>query len=104
MFSFIRLFDATNAEPVGQFTGHLDEVRALAFAPDGRTLASASLDNCVRLWHVPTARPLLTFPAGEPLEYISFSPDGTWLGVSTAQGELRLWRAPEFGELADLSD
>jgi WD40 repeat protein/serine/threonine protein kinase len=104
VFSFIRLFDATNAEPVGQFTGHLDEVRALAFAPDGRTLASASLDNCVRLWHVPTARPLLTFPAGERLEHISFSPDGTWLGVSTAQGEMRLWRAPEFGELADLSD
>jgi WD40 repeat protein/serine/threonine protein kinase len=104
VFSFIRLFDATNAEPIGQLTGHLDEVRALAFAPDGRTLASASLDHCIRLWHVPTARPLLTLAQGERLENIDFSPDGTWLGVSTAQGELRLWHAPEFGGMADLSD
>jgi eukaryotic-like serine/threonine-protein kinase len=104
VFSFIRLFDATNAEPVAQFTGHLDEVRALAFAPDGRTLASASLDNSVRLWHVPTARPLLTFAEGERLENIAFSPDGTWLGVSTAQGELRLWHAPAFTELTELSE
>ena len=99
VFSFIRLFDATNAEPVGLFTGHLDEVRNLAFAPDGRTLASASLDNCVRLWHVPTTRPLLTFAEGERLENIAFSPDGTWLGVSTSQGELRLWHAPAMSEL-----
>ena len=101
VFSFIRLFDATNAEPVGQFTGHLDEVRTLAFAPDGETLASASLDSSVRLWHVPTARPLLTFAEGERLENVAFSPDGTWLGVSTARGELRLWHAPEPGELKE---
>jgi WD40 repeat protein len=33
--------------------GHTDQVEALAFAPDGQTLASGSRDGTVRLWTVP---------------------------------------------------
>jgi hypothetical protein len=39
--------------------GHKEPVRALAFAPDGRTLATGHLDSTVLLWGlVPPARPL----------------------------------------------
>ena len=37
---------------------HLSEIGSLAFSADGRTLASASKDRTLRLWHVPTWRPL----------------------------------------------
>jgi WD40 repeat protein/serine/threonine protein kinase len=98
--STVRLFDGATAQPSGVLTGHLDDVRRLAFSPDGRTLASTSIDNSLKLWHLPTSRPLLTLPQGEMLEYLTFSPDGTWLGVATANGELRVWHAPPLAELA----
>lgn len=98
----VRLFDAATAEPAGVLTGHLDDVRRLAFSPDGRTLASTSINHALKLWHLPTARPLLTLPQGEMLDYLTFSPDGTWLGVATANGELRLWHAPPLADLPQL--
>jgi WD40 repeat protein len=46
--------DPTQPTPLDPtLTGHSSAVYAVAFSPDGHTLASGSFDQTVRLWNVP---------------------------------------------------
>jgi WD40 repeat protein len=77
-------------------TGHTAEIHAVAFSPDGNTLATGSADNTVRLWNVADAahpQPIggpLTGPQNEILA-VEFSPDGATLAVGSRDKTLRLW-------------
>jgi len=51
----IVVIDATDGRPLLALRGHRGYVRGLALSPDGAILASASGDNCVRLWHTHSA-------------------------------------------------
>jgi hypothetical protein len=60
---------------VATLTGHDGPVSAVAFAPDGNTLATGSSDDTVRLWHAPpltaeSHKPAATPGAPPPVETI----------------------------------
>lgn len=58
-------------------SGHSDTVRALAFSPDGKLMASASSDKTVRLWETDTGKMLRVLDHHrDNVTSISFSPDG----------------------------
>ena len=90
----IRLWQPETLEPAGTIAGHRDEVHHLAFAPDGRTLASASMEGELLLWHWVTRRPLGTVATGLKVERLLFSPHGQWLAAVCEDGTVKLWEAP----------
>jgi WD40 repeat protein len=55
---------------------------AVVYAPDGRTLFTASRDGTLRHWDLTNGRMLHHWDLGHPLSYLAVSPDGKWVAVA----------------------
>jgi Tol biopolymer transport system component len=78
--------------PGNALSGHTEDVLAVAFSPDGKTLASASDDHTVRLWDVAGERPVAVlddYP--DKVGAVAFSPDGRILAAGGLGGTVQLW-------------
>lgn len=90
----IWLYDAqteTELAPLALWTGHQKRVSAIAFSPDGSTLASGDEGLESRLWHVETNELLETIPGAGRVESLAFSNAGTKLLLALHNWKLREW-------------
>ncbi|MCP4550221.1 MAG: WD40 repeat domain-containing protein, partial [bacterium] len=88
----VRLWDIATAAELRRFEGHSRGVEAVAFSPDGKTLAAGSYDYTVRLWDVATAAELSRFEGHSAVvRAVAFSPDGKTLASGSHDGTVRLW-------------
>jgi WD40 repeat protein/predicted Ser/Thr protein kinase len=106
----VRVWRATGRQDVAVLHGHAETVMRVAFAADGRRLASLSVDDgrlgvgddTVRVWEVDPEATLPILHGHTSYVYpVAFSPDGRWIasgGWDKDGRTVRLWDAAT-GEL-----
>lgn len=71
--------------------GHTDHIRAVSFSPDGTMIATASIDQTVKLWQRDGT--LLQTLTGhtDNVNSVSFSPDGNTIATASNDQTVKLW-------------
>jgi WD40 repeat protein len=96
----VQLIEVATGKVRDTLAGHRNILRGLAFALDGKTLASAGEDGRVTLWDVATGRERLSFDrlGSGWAPAVTFSPDGKTVAAglppaAKPPGSARLWEA-----------
>jgi eukaryotic-like serine/threonine-protein kinase len=94
----VRVWDWKNGQLLHDLPGHNFHSLPVAFSSDGR-LATAALQEGLRLWDPKTGEPLRTIHADVgPVSGLAFSADGKWLASSSYVRTVKLWHSTT-GEL-----
>ncbi|KAL3494398.1 WD40 repeat-like protein [Aspergillus germanicus] len=99
VWSTVRLWDLATGTLQQTLEGHIGTVGSVAFSPDGRLLASGSVDKTIRLWDL-VAGALQQTLKGHIYQVwtVAFSPDGQLLASGSDDKTVRLWN-PATGAL-----
>jgi WD40 repeat protein len=81
----------TEGAELHKLSGPRAAIRALQFAPDGKTLYAASLDRTWRAWNVSDGSLRGVVTTSTPLNAIALSKDATQLFAAGADGTIGIW-------------
>ncbi len=89
----IRLFETATGQPVQELpAAHVDTVFGIGFSPDGTKLASGGADRLVKVWEVPSGRPLKTFEGHtHHVLDVAWRADGKVFASAGADDVVKVW-------------
>ncbi len=88
----IRLINPATGDIRSVLAGHGSGVNALAFSPDGQTLATAGVDRTIKLWNLKDGKERAKLADGVGYVHsISFSPNGDWLAYAGSDLTIKVW-------------
>ncbi len=103
----VRLYDSTlNSKPIAEIPAHRDAIYALAFTPDGGTLATAGYDRVIKLWSVakPDKPTHLLQDHSDAVYSVAFHSNGKLLASGSADRAVKVWDIATGRRLYTLGD
>ncbi|MFN0111386.1 MAG: eIF2A-related protein [Blastocatellia bacterium] len=105
----VELLNARDGRSVAKLVGHANQVRSVAFSPNGKLLAAAggnpSQFGEVKIWDVVARKELLTIRGHrDNIFSIDFSPDGKLLATCSYDKMVKLWDVATGNEIKNLKD
>jgi eukaryotic-like serine/threonine-protein kinase len=100
----VQVLDARTGQPRHTFAGHTGPVTAIAVAPDGRRIVTASnRDRTAKVWDLTSGERLLSLQGHlSPITVVAFFPDEQRIITGSTDGSLRVWDARDGQSLLTL--
>jgi eukaryotic-like serine/threonine-protein kinase len=77
------------------YRGHSDSVWAVAWAPDGKRIASGSNDETVQVWNATDGSNAFTYSGhSNTVLAVAWSPDGKHIASGSSDNTVQVWNAP----------
>jgi WD40 repeat protein/serine/threonine protein kinase len=90
----LHLVDTATYQNHRALLGHASNITAVNWSNDGKTLASSSKDQTVRLWNAESGEQLQSIPHPNAVRSVVWSPDGKRLATCGNDDIIRLWLVP----------
>jgi eukaryotic-like serine/threonine-protein kinase len=83
----------------GTLIGHRAEIRSISWSPDGKLLATGSMDGTARIWESSGGRERFALKGHmSQVTSVSWSPNGIFLATASWDGTAKVWSAEDGQE------
>jgi eukaryotic-like serine/threonine-protein kinase len=90
----VQIWNAFSGDNALIYRDHFYFVRAVAWSPDGKKIASASADTNVQVWNVATGSNILTYRGhSSKVNAVAWSPNGRRIASASDDRTVQIWDA-----------